>query len=108
MALDTLRRHNEVNYLLYYPGPYMLQNYQHWAAENEDPQRDIEVENADRIGPNRHWWMQPLWQIAYPDNLIEDNSDDEASDQEEDTDVDNGNDEDDQQVLELQPQDRPA
>ena len=86
----------------------MLQNYQHWVAENEDPQRDIAVENPDRIGPNRHWWMQPLWQIAYPDNLIEDNSDDEASDQEEDTDVDNGNDEDDQLVLELQPQDRPA
>ena len=65
MALDTLRRHNEVNYLLYFSGPYMLQNYQHWRDNNEGPQQEIiEAENAQRVGPNRHWWMQPLWQIA--------------------------------------------
>ena len=85
----------------------MLQSYQNWAVENENPQRDIEVENTDRVvGPNRHWWMQPLWQIAYPDNLIDDNSDEESDI--EDTDVDNGNDEEDQLVFEPQPQDRPA
>ena len=50
--------------------------------------------------------MQPLWQIAYPDNLIDDNSDEESDI--EDTDVDNGNDEEDQLVFEPQPQDRPA